>query len=174
MRKYLFLVIVCLCAILSFLYIKYIGSGNKIEEDFIVKLNNGYVCMDARKVIHWKGNCHHIAKNMLIQKRIGELSENLVFCSCVPVDKMNLIKSEKEEIDRSKNYFANGKYLFSVNGEDYTLSSDSINKYGIDYYISSYPNMTIRMQNDYEEDYDIPLREYKRAVSSGLVPYRMD
>lgn len=63
------------------------------------------------------------------------------------------------------------KYMISVDGKDHQVSVENIEKYGIDNYINSYPGATIRMRDDKDEDYDIPLSDFQRAEDSGLRPF---
>lgn len=60
------------------------------------------------------------------------------------------------------------KYMLHVDGKDRQVSEENIKKYGMGRYASSYPNATVRMRDDDGTDYDIPIGEYDKAVSSGL------
>ena len=63
------------------------------------------------------------------------------------------------------------KYMLHVDGKDHQVSVDNIDKYGIESYAKNYPGATIRMRDDQNGDYDIPLSDYQRAVNSGLRPF---
>ena len=63
------------------------------------------------------------------------------------------------------------KYMLHVDGKDHQVSEKNIKKYGIDAYAKDYPDATIRMRDDQESDYDIPLGDYQRALDSGLRPF---
>lgn len=63
------------------------------------------------------------------------------------------------------------KYMLHVDGKDRQVSVSNIDKYGMDSYAKSYPDATIRMRDDKDSDYDIPIGEYQRAVDSGLRPF---
>ena len=62
------------------------------------------------------------------------------------------------------------KYMLNVDGKDHQVSEKNIEKYGIESYAKNYPGATIRMRDDKDSDYDIPINEYQRAVDSGLKP----
>lgn len=66
------------------------------------------------------------------------------------------------------------KYLLNVDGKEYPVSVENIEKYTMQKYASDYPDATIRMRNDNDEDYDIPLSRYEWATSRGLRPFSMD
>lgn len=66
------------------------------------------------------------------------------------------------------------KYILRVDGKDHRVSQKNIEKYGMDAYARDYPGATIRMQDEDEEDYNIPLSEYQRATRSGLKPFLME
>ena len=63
------------------------------------------------------------------------------------------------------------KYMLNVDGKDHQVSEKNIEKYGIESYAKNYPGATIRMRDDKDSDYDIPINEYQRAVDSGLKPF---
>ena len=63
------------------------------------------------------------------------------------------------------------KYMLHVGGKDHQVSEKNIEKYGIESYAKSYPEATIRMRDDEDGDYDIPIGDYQRAVDSGLRPF---
>ena len=61
--------------------------------------------------------------------------------------------------------------MLNVDGKDHQVSEKNINKYGIESYAKNYPGATIRMRDDKDVDYDIPINEYQRAMNSGLKPF---
>lgn len=63
------------------------------------------------------------------------------------------------------------KYMLNVDGKDHQVSEKNIEKYGIESYAKNYPGATIRMRDDKDSDYDIPINDYQRAVDSGLKPF---
>ena len=63
------------------------------------------------------------------------------------------------------------KYMLNVDGKDHQVSEKNIEKYGIESYAKNYPGATIRMRDDKDSDYDIPIYDYQRAVDSGLKPF---
>ena len=63
------------------------------------------------------------------------------------------------------------KYEITVDGQTHQVSKNNIDKYGIEKYAEDYPGATIRMRDKDNNDYDIPLSDYKRAESLGLRNY---
>lgn len=63
------------------------------------------------------------------------------------------------------------KYMIHVDGKDHQVSEENIQKYGMGKYASSYPDATVRMRDADGADFDIPIGEYDKAVSSGLHPF---
>ena len=63
------------------------------------------------------------------------------------------------------------KYMLNVDGKDHQVSEKNIKKYGIDSYAKNYPGATIRMRDDKDSDYDIPIADFQRAVDGGLRPF---
>jgi len=63
------------------------------------------------------------------------------------------------------------KYMLHVDGKDRQVSVSNIDKYGIDSYAKSYPDAAIRMRDERDGDYDIPIGDYQRALDSGLRPF---
>ena len=66
------------------------------------------------------------------------------------------------------------KYILNVDGKEQPVSVDNIKRYGIDRYAQDYPDATIRMRDENNDDYDIPISQYQRGLNSGLRPFRMD
>lgn len=64
--------------------------------------------------------------------------------------------------------------ITTADGKNHQVSEDNINKYGMQSYADAYKDATIRMRDKDGADYDIPLRSYSAARTSGLRPFRLE
>lgn len=135
-------------------------------------LREGYVFVDmTESIVHWDNKCKRVIKNIMLLKSMKELKYNVKYCSCIPIDKHSIIKSE---ILKSCYFTKSDKGKVSIrkdSGEERSVRVDNIMKYGLEAYSVDYPNYTIRMQDNRGQDYDIPLKDVFRALDQGLKIY---
>lgn len=148
--KYWIYIVICLCCI----------SCLRIKESYADKnLKSGFLFVDEAGIVHWDKDCKRTAGKIL---ELKPLSEYKKYCSCVAPDKIDLINALLEKQNEIT------KCMICVKGKDKLVSLKNLEKYGIDSYIKGYPGSTIRMRDNENNDYDIPIEKYHLALGSSL------
>ena len=165
--KFFLFVIICIIAISCDE-----KKSQKVESSVDTALNEGYVFIDEGYVIHWDKNCKRAIKDVLLVKPISSIcNKRIEYCSCVPVKMLEALKKEilmtYYFTDKTKE-----KILYTdESGKDGTISVANIMKYGLKKYIDSYPNYTVRMQDEFKSDYEVPFKDVFRALEIDLKIY---